>query len=183
MAAYEFTLDQTRVRRGDYPALTGSITGPSGEASGSGDLAAATIAYVKSPSSMPSEAAVALTASGFSYQYTDPLRDAGKGNVYLRVFPKVVGLTAVLASGIDDNDTSVSLTVSAGTLPDRGWMVLESEIVEFEKTGAAAATITRAQFGTVAAAHLSAVACVIAAGSVTCETAARLEVYEEQIWP
>lgn len=183
MAGYQFTLDQLRVRSGDMPAISGLITGPSGSPAGSGDLALATVGYVRSPINAPSEAAVVLTADGFSYQYTAPVRDPGMGNVYLRVFPKVVGLTAVLNGGINDSVGTATFTVSAGALPERGWVVIDSEICAFVRTSATTGDITRAQFGPAAAAHLSGAACTFAAGSVTCETAARLEVYEEKITP
>lgn len=183
MSAYQFTLDQTRVRRGDRPILTGYIQDDAGNSIGSGQLALATLGFIRWPVNSPPESVIELAGQSWSYQYPTDMMDAGFGNIYLRCFVKVPGLTAVLLADIDDTETALTFTVPDGSLPVSGWLMVEDEAMLFTRTSVNAGTVQRPRFGTTASAHLTGAVCEFAAGSITCENSERLDIYEEQISP
>jgi hypothetical protein len=183
--SYRITVDQTRIRRLDKPAITGQITDRAGIAQGLSQLAFCTFGLIKTSTNEPSEAAAEVLATSFRYQYPDPISQLGPALVYVRIFPKVQGLAAVLAApGIGPADTVLDLTVATGQIPDQGWARIGLEVFGFLKTGPAQITIDtfgRGQYETQPASHTAGDEVAIAAGRITAENTARIDVYDEAI--
>jgi len=103
-------------------------------------------------------ASVVDTAGAFSVNYPTEIGNYSFGFLYLRAY-WVDGSTITLDGPLSDSATTASFTVTSGQLESDGYILIDDEIIEYTKTSDTTADLSRAQFGTVAAAHLDAATC------------------------
>lgn len=154
---------------GDKPDIEGKIIKNSIDSSGiATNLAGVTVRWQKGVGYVYSESVATYTSSSGTFIWSASTKLSAEDTGHILIGALVdSGVAGTIDSTISSGDSSVAVTLTAGSLPDEGWVLIDSEWCEFTNSSGTL-TLTRSQFGTTAASHTSGAAITVAAIKETC---------------
>jgi len=155
----------------DRPLITGTVQNEDGTEQSSSDLAFVTIRGMSYfDVSLQDESVVVLSATasaGFTYRFSTEILIAQEGDLYLRVFEKDA-VSATLNGNFTLADPTMELTIASGTVPTKGHLKVNSEVMAYTKVDSDTITInTAGKYNTTAASHTSGDTAVFTGGAET----------------
>lgn len=178
--AITLILDPQIYMVGDRPLVEGKIIDQNGVFLGLNDLIFSTLRGTNdSNSTLLVESKTENLPGSFKFQFVDVLNRHQFGNLWSRAFFKEA-IIATLTSGIDSVVTTANITVSTGSIPNKGWIVIENEACTFTKLTDTSITIARGKFESKAASHASGVTVGFSISAETCINPQQIEIETEE---
>jgi hypothetical protein len=137
----------------DKPIFEGSLTKNGVDVTAT-DLIFATVrSMATNRENIISESLVTYSGTTFTFVVQSLLFRTEEGYVQIAAYEEDTTVTATLNGAHTINTTTLTLTVSSGSLPDSGWLIVGSEAMSFEKLSATELTVDRSVFNTTASAY------------------------------
>lgn len=166
----------------DKPDISGLLRSD-GQVVSNTDFLGVTVELVKTNQILQAETFVPLDSNGgFLFTFLSTLETQTNGNVFVRALPQA-GAGTVDAPISQSELGNKSITITSGAIPNSGWALVNSEIVEFARVDATTINITaRGQFITDNVAHLTAAPIAFAGVKEFAQPAKPFIVYDTRLY-